>query len=128
MAQPIVDPGLQDPKAVVGNDAVIFGELLGWGARLAIGTFISLVLMYAELNYLVDIYTDRKQNWIKDEVMDRVRHLDNNIARYATFPSNRRWGSESICCLALAMSALWRDSTFQPHWTPWIDQSACLQV
>ncbi|RDX57268.1 pH-response regulator [Lentinus brumalis] len=63
MAQPIVDPGLQDPKAVVGNDAVIFGELLGWGARLAI-----------------DIYTDRKQNWIKDEVMDRVRHLDNNIA------------------------------------------------
>ncbi len=38
MAQPNVDPGLQNPKSVVGNDAVIFGELLGWGARLAIGT------------------------------------------------------------------------------------------
>lgn len=37
MAQPLVDPGLQDPKSVVGKDGVIFGELLGWGARLAIG-------------------------------------------------------------------------------------------
>ena len=39
MAQQIVDPGLESPKSVVGNDAVIFGELLGWGARLAIGTY-----------------------------------------------------------------------------------------
>lgn len=37
MAQSLVEPGLQDPKTVVGADGVIFGELLGWGARLAIG-------------------------------------------------------------------------------------------
>ena len=38
MVQPLIDPGLQDPKSVVGTNGVIFGELLGWGARLAIGT------------------------------------------------------------------------------------------
>ncbi len=44
MAQPLVDTGLQDPKSVVGKDGVIFGELLGWGARLAIGTLILFFL------------------------------------------------------------------------------------
>ncbi|KAI0749790.1 pH-response regulator [Daedaleopsis nitida] len=63
MAQPIVNPGLQDPKTVVGNDVVIFGELLGWGARLAI-----------------EIYNDRRQNWIADEITDRVRRLDDAMA------------------------------------------------
>ncbi len=38
MVQPLTEPGLQDPKAVIGADGVIFGELLGWGAQLAIGT------------------------------------------------------------------------------------------
>lgn len=37
MAQSIVPPGLVDPKAAVGDDGVIFGELLGWGASVAIG-------------------------------------------------------------------------------------------
>ena len=37
MAQSLIDPGLQDVKSAVGTDAIIFGELLGWGARLAIG-------------------------------------------------------------------------------------------
>ena len=37
MAQSLVDPALQDPKTVIGPDGVIFGELVGWGARLAIG-------------------------------------------------------------------------------------------
>ncbi|KAI0707335.1 BRO1-domain-containing protein [Earliella scabrosa] len=63
MAQSIVDPGLQDPKSVIGSDAVIFGELLGWGARLAI-----------------EIYADRRQNWITDEVTDRVRRLDDEVS------------------------------------------------
>ncbi|KAI0787643.1 pH-response regulator [Fomes fomentarius] len=63
MAQPIVDPGLQNPKSVVGNDAVIFGELLGWGARLAI-----------------EIYSDRKHNWMTEEITDRVRRLDDNVS------------------------------------------------
>ncbi|KAI0833513.1 BRO1-domain-containing protein [Trametes gibbosa] len=63
MAQPLIDPGLQDPKTIVGKDGVIFGELLGWGARLAI-----------------EIYNDRRRNWIADEVQDRARHLDDALS------------------------------------------------
>ncbi|KAI1796839.1 pH-response regulator [Ganoderma leucocontextum] len=59
MVQPLTEPGLQDPKAVIGTDGVIFGELLGWGARLAI-----------------DIYNDRRQNWIAEEITERARRLD----------------------------------------------------
>lgn len=86
MAQPIVDPGLQDPKKVVGKDAVIFGELLGWGARLAIGTcsqsrlVCCSVLIHTLL--LPEIYNDRRQNWIADEITDRVRRLDDAMARF----------------------------------------------
>ncbi|EIW57583.1 BRO1-domain-containing protein [Trametes versicolor FP-101664 SS1] len=63
MAQPLVDPGLQDPKSVVGKDGVIFGELLGWGARLAI-----------------EIYNDRRRNWITEEIQDRARMLDDALS------------------------------------------------
>ncbi|KAI0925777.1 hypothetical protein AcV5_008415 [Taiwanofungus camphoratus] len=59
MAQSIVPPGLVDPKAAVGDDGVIFGELLGWGASVAI-----------------DIYNDRRQNWLKETVIDRAQQLD----------------------------------------------------
>ena len=52
MAQPIVDPGLQDPKVVVGSEAVIFGELLGWGARVAIGILLSGVTARGESEHL----------------------------------------------------------------------------
>ncbi|OJT11438.1 pH-response regulator protein palA/RIM20 [Trametes pubescens] len=62
MAQPLVDTGLQDPKSVVGKDGVIFGELLGWGARLAI-----------------EIYNDRRRNWITEEIQDRARVLDDAL-------------------------------------------------
>lgn len=37
MAQSVIHPGLKDPKTAIGDDAVVFGELLAWGARVAIG-------------------------------------------------------------------------------------------
>ncbi|KAI9061298.1 pH-response regulator [Trametes sanguinea] len=64
MAQPLIDAGLQDVKSVVGKDAVIFGELLGWGARLAI-----------------DIYNDRRRNWIAEEIKARIQGLDDSLSR-----------------------------------------------
>ncbi|KZT07808.1 BRO1-domain-containing protein [Laetiporus sulphureus 93-53] len=64
MAKPITPPGLTDPKTAIGEDAVIFGELLGWGAKVAI-----------------DIYHDRLQNWLKDEVTDRAQQLDDSAHR-----------------------------------------------
>ncbi|KAI0367789.1 BRO1-domain-containing protein [Pilatotrama ljubarskyi] len=62
MAQPLIDPGLQNPQSVVGKDAVIFGELLGWGARIAI-----------------EIYNDRRRDWISEEIQGRARRLDNAL-------------------------------------------------
>ncbi|CCM00096.1 uncharacterized protein FIBRA_02123 [Fibroporia radiculosa] len=59
MVQSVIHPGLIDPKKIIGNDAVIFGELLGWGARVAI-----------------DIYNDRRKNFLKDDVTDRAQQLD----------------------------------------------------
>ena len=89
MAQSIVDPGLQDPKSVIGSDAVIFGELLGWGARLAIGAHQPLscfLLIFARLTYtFAEIYADRRQNWITDEVTTRVRRLDDEVSRCVIF-------------------------------------------
>lgn len=37
MVKSIIHPGLLDPKSAVDKDGVIFGELLGWGAKVAIG-------------------------------------------------------------------------------------------
>ncbi|GBE87997.1 pH-response regulator protein palA/RIM20 [Sparassis crispa] len=59
VAQPVVPAGLADPKAAIGNDAVIFGDLLGWGAKVAI-----------------DIYKDRRETLIKEEVVDKAQQLN----------------------------------------------------
>ena len=36
MVRSVIPPGLQDPQSVIGNDGIIFGEMLAWGAREAI--------------------------------------------------------------------------------------------
>ncbi|PAV16120.1 pH-response regulator [Pyrrhoderma noxium] len=59
MVQSVVPAALQDPKAAIGKDNVISGELVGWGAKVAI-----------------EIYLDRVRNWVKEEVTNRVTELD----------------------------------------------------
>ena len=39
MVQATVPGGLTDPKAALGSDAIVFSELVGHGARMAIGMF-----------------------------------------------------------------------------------------
>ena len=39
MVQSNVPPGLQDPRTAIGNEGVIFGDLVGWGARVAVGEY-----------------------------------------------------------------------------------------
>lgn len=39
MVQNVVPLGLREPKSVLGNEAMIFGEMLGWGAQEAISEF-----------------------------------------------------------------------------------------
>jgi len=44
MVQSIIPQGLQDPRSVIGNDNIIFGEMLGWGAREAISELIGCMM------------------------------------------------------------------------------------
>ncbi len=37
MVQPLISAALSDPKTAIGDDAVIFSELVAYGARIAIG-------------------------------------------------------------------------------------------
>ncbi|KAI0091182.1 BRO1-domain-containing protein [Irpex rosettiformis] len=60
MVQSLISEALADPKTALGNDTVIFGELLGYGAKVAI-----------------EIYEDRRKNWIDEEVLNRAQQLDN---------------------------------------------------
>jgi programmed cell death 6-interacting protein len=38
MVASVVPPGLSEPKKILGNDNLIFGELISWGAQTAIGS------------------------------------------------------------------------------------------
>ncbi|KAI0689995.1 BRO1-domain-containing protein [Cytidiella melzeri] len=58
MVQSLGLEALTDPKMAIGNDAVIFGDLLGYGAKVAI-----------------DIYQERRKNWIEEEVLARAQHM-----------------------------------------------------
>jgi programmed cell death 6-interacting protein len=44
MVQSIIPPGLQDPRSIIGNESMIFGEMLGWGAREAISGLSDCVM------------------------------------------------------------------------------------
>ncbi|THH09151.1 hypothetical protein EW145_g2207 [Phellinidium pouzarii] len=59
LVQSTVPAALQDPAVAVGEEGVVFGELVGWGAKVAI-----------------DIYRARVDNWLKNEVFNRVKELD----------------------------------------------------
>jgi programmed cell death 6-interacting protein len=52
MVQSIVSPGLQDPRSIIGNESIIFGEMLGWGAREAISG-LSDCVMAAPSNQMI---------------------------------------------------------------------------
>lgn len=64
MANSNIPPGLKDPRGALGNEPVMFGELVGWGARVA-----------------VDIYRDRRENWLRDEIYNRTAELDRMAER-----------------------------------------------
>lgn len=47
MVQSSVPAGLQDPKVALGDDGVIFSDLVGWGARVAVGASFNLYAVLA---------------------------------------------------------------------------------
>lgn len=59
MVQSIIPPGLRDPKSVIGDDSIIFGEMLGWGAREAI-----------------NIYSDNKGNLLREKIVEPAQNFN----------------------------------------------------
>lgn len=59
IAKSVIPKGLDDPKAVLAKENILFSDLAAWGAREAI-----------------NVYEDRKANFIKDEILARVEELD----------------------------------------------------
>ncbi|RDB25545.1 pH-response regulator protein palA/RIM20 [Hypsizygus marmoreus] len=53
LVSPTLPAGLADPASLIGSGRIIFGDLVGWGAKEAI-----------------NIYNDRKQNLIKEKIVD----------------------------------------------------------
>ena len=93
MVQPLIDPGLQDPKPVVGTNGVIFGELLGWGARLAIGTPPTLSVWsnfeIADMDF-----------WRSEAYSTFFDYLDNTGGFYY-----ERWGDAPVHSIGAALLA-----------------------
>ncbi|KAG0705695.1 ALIX V-shaped domain binding to HIV-domain-containing protein [Suillus ampliporus] len=58
MVHSIVPPGLQDPERVIGDDSIIFGDMLGWGAQELSG------------NLLQEKFVEPSQNFNKEA--DRI--------------------------------------------------------
>lgn len=83
MVQPMIPGGVADPKTALGNDAVIFGELLGHGAKVAIGGWRLSLTHLAITHISVELYQDRRKNWIEEEITDKARRLDDDCTRSA---------------------------------------------
>lgn len=93
---------LEDPKAAVTNEPVIFAELLSWGARTAIGEPLQLASSWLLMMLLVtrsEIYEDRRATFIKEEIIDLARELDNKQAGCVLEPLN----------INLTANAEWQD-------------------
>ncbi|KAG2036905.1 BRO1-like domain-containing protein [Suillus americanus] len=59
MVQSIIPPGLRDPKSVISDNSIIFGEMLGWGAREAI-----------------NIYNDNKGNLLQEKIVEPAQNFN----------------------------------------------------
>ncbi|KAF8842107.1 BRO1-domain-containing protein [Paxillus ammoniavirescens] len=64
VVQSNVPSGLSDLKSVLGDDHILFGEMLGWGAREA-----------------VNIYNDNKRSLVRERITDVAQELDDEADR-----------------------------------------------
>lgn len=88
MAQSSLLSGLLDPKSMVGGGRVLFGELLGWGAREAVSELIQVVVESRHPIWSSDIYNDNKQTLIKERIIDFAQELDNEVDQFVLASSS----------------------------------------
>jgi hypothetical protein len=79
--------GLLNPQAVLekADEGVIFGDLMSWGAREAISEQIWQLGVDMTLMLRIDIYTDRKKNWVDENVIARAHDLDLQASKSVQF-------------------------------------------
>jgi programmed cell death 6-interacting protein len=75
MVASVVSPELTEPKKILGNDNLIFGELVSWGAQTAIGT-AGILLSPPFIDRVPEIYIDRRNTTIKEHIKDRSQKLN----------------------------------------------------
>ncbi|KAI0001514.1 BRO1-like domain-containing protein [Russula compacta] len=68
MVSSTVPPGLLEPRKILGNDNLIFGELIVLGAQTAI-----------------EIYNDRRSTAIKEDIKDRAQQLNDAYTQELQF-------------------------------------------
>jgi hypothetical protein len=75
MVSSTVPPGLLEPRKILGNNNLIFGELISLGAQIAIGGW--QVPTYCSLFEAIfpEIYNDRRQTAIRESIKDRAQQL-----------------------------------------------------
>jgi len=79
MVKSDVQSTLTDPQSVIQRDAVIFGELLAWGARKAIGLCVCFGGGVTHRYNIIGIYIHRKDSFISDEIVAYADELTRDI-------------------------------------------------
>jgi programmed cell death 6-interacting protein len=84
MVSSTVPPGLLEPRKILGNNNLIFGELIGLGAQIAIGKrWMSPIVPPFKL-FFPEIYNDRRNTAIKESVKDRAQQLNDSYTQSVT--------------------------------------------
>lgn len=82
IAKSTIPAELQEPKNAISGQKVVFEDLLGWGARTAIGTLLvffdrrRIEVVNSGLLRVAEIYQERREYYLKDEVKGRAQQLD----------------------------------------------------
>lgn len=81
VAKLVVAPELLQPERLVGsaNEPPIFGELVAHGVRTAVGGYLLCSWNRTQLTRCVELYEDRRSNWIKEEVLNLQKTLNSEV-------------------------------------------------
>lgn len=80
IAKSTIPVELQAPKNAISGQKVVFEDLLGWGARTAIGMYFCLSwkkpIIDPDILDGAEIYQERRKDYIKDEIKGRAQEFD----------------------------------------------------
>jgi programmed cell death 6-interacting protein len=74
IAKLTVVPGLLNPESIVGPEGPLFAEMIGWGAQEAISKSLIQSIYLFDARH-PDIYNDRKQNLVREKIVDAAQRL-----------------------------------------------------